>query len=141
MARQEAGRRVEARCGHKDLRTLLSSRHEAEVHSHVALPRVVVGRPRCVGRAVGTNGGGGLARRASTASAAVAVLAVVAAVITAIVVFVVVLVLVATGAAVSAIGRARRRGRRWLGRRGYRVGVERRRGSRRPDTIYVNLLQ
>jgi hypothetical protein len=89
---QEAGRRVEARCGHEGLRTLLSNGHGAEVHSHLPLPRVAVGRPRCVGPAVRTNGGGGLARRATTASAAIAVLAVVAAAITAIAVFVVVLV-------------------------------------------------
>jgi hypothetical protein len=65
----------------------------------VPLPRVVVGRPWCVGLAVGTSGSGGLARRAITTSAAVAVLAVVAAAITAIAVFVVVLVPVVTGAA------------------------------------------
>jgi hypothetical protein len=111
---QEAGRRVEARCGHEGLRTLLSNGHEAGVHNHVALPRVAVGRPQCVGPTVGTSGGGGLARRVTMASAAVAVLAIVAAAITAIAVFVVVLVLVATGAAVSAIGLARRRRRRWL---------------------------
>jgi hypothetical protein len=137
---QEAGRRVEARCGHEGLRTLLSNGHGAGVHSHVPLPRVAVGRSRCVGPAVGTNGGGGLARRATTASAAITVLAVVAAAITAIAVFVV-LVPVATSAAVSAIGRARRRGRRWLGCRGRSVGVERRRGSRGPGTVHVNLLQ
>jgi hypothetical protein len=74
----------------------------------------------------------------TTASAAVDVLAVA---ITAIAVFVVVLVPVATGAAVSAIGRARRRGRRWLGRRGRSVGVERRQESRRPGTVHMNLLQ
>jgi hypothetical protein len=75
------------------------------------------------------------------ASAAVAVLTVVAAAITAIVIFVVVLVPVATGAVVTVIGRARRRGRRWLGRWGRSVGVERRRGSQRPGTVHVNLLQ
>jgi hypothetical protein len=75
------------------------------------------------------------------AFAVIVVLAVVAAVITAIAVFVVVLVPVATGAAVSANGWARRLGRRWLGRRGRNVGVERRRGSRRPDTVHVNLLR
>jgi hypothetical protein len=101
---QEVGRCVEVRCGHEGLRMLLSSGHGAGVHSNVPLPRVVVGRPRCVGPAVLTSGGGGLARRATTASAAIAVLAVVAAVITAIAVFVVVLVLVATGVAVFAIG-------------------------------------
>jgi hypothetical protein len=105
---QETGRRKEARCGHEGLRTLLSSGHRARVHSHVPLPRVVVGRPWCVGPAVGTSGDGGLARRATTASTAVVVLAVVSADITAIAVFVVVLVSVDTGAAVSAIGRARR---------------------------------
>jgi hypothetical protein len=135
---QEARRRVEARCGHEGLWTLLSSGHGAGVHSHVALSRVAVGRPRCVGPAVGTSGGGGLARRATMASAVVAVLA---AAITAIAIFVVVLVPVATGAVVSAIGWARRRGRRWLGRRGRSVGVERHRGSRRPGTVHVNLLQ
>jgi hypothetical protein len=31
--------------------------------------------------------------------------------------------------------------RRRLGRRGRNVGIERRRGSRRPDTVHVNLLQ
>jgi hypothetical protein len=137
---QEAGRHVEARCGHEGLRTLLSNGHGAGVHSHVPLSRVAVGRPRCVGPTVGTNGGGGLARRATTASAAIALLAVVAAAITAIAVFVV-LVPVATGAAVSAIGWARRRGRRWLGRLGRSGGVERRRGSRRSGTVHVNLLQ
>jgi hypothetical protein len=108
------------------------------VHSHVPLPRVTVGRPRCVGPAVGTSWGGGLARGATTTSIAVAVLAVVAAAITAIAVFVVVLVLVATDAAV---GRARRCGRRWLGRWERSVGVERHWGSRRPGTVHVNLLQ
>jgi hypothetical protein len=83
--------------------------------------------------------GGGLARRATTTSAAIAVLTVVAAAITAIAVFVIVLVPVATGVAVSTIGRARRRGRWWLGRRGRNVGVERRRGSRKPGTVHVNL--
>jgi hypothetical protein len=138
---QEAGRCVEARCGHEGIRTLLSSTHEAGVHSHVPLPRVAVGRPPCVGPAVGTSGGGGLARRATTASAAVVVLAIVAATITAIEVFIVVLVPVATGAAVSAIGRARWCGRWWLSHRGRSLGVEHRRGSRRPGTVHVNLLQ
>jgi hypothetical protein len=78
---------------------------------------VAVGQPRCVGPVVGTSGGGGLVKRATMASVAVAVLGVVAAIITAIAVFVVVLVPVAIGATISAIGRARRRGRRWLGRR------------------------
>jgi hypothetical protein len=136
--RQEAGRRVEARCGHEGLRTLLSSGHGAGVHSHVPLPRVAVGRLRCVVPTVRTSGGGGLARRATTASAAGAILAVVAAAITTIADFVVVL---GSVAAVAAIGRARRRGRRWLGCRGCNVGVERRRGSRRPGTVHVNLLQ
>jgi hypothetical protein len=103
---QGAERHVEARCGHEGLRTLLSSGHRAGVHSHVPLPRVAVGRPRCVGPTVGTSGGGGLARRATTASAVGAVLAVVAAAITVIAVFVVILGPVATGAAVAAMGRA-----------------------------------
>jgi hypothetical protein len=120
---------------------LLSSGQGGGVHSHVPLPRVAVGQPRSLGPAVGTSGGGGLARRATTASATGAILAVVAAAITAIAVFVVVLGPVATGAAVAAMGRARRRGRRWFGRRGRSVGVEHRRGSRRPDTVHVNLLQ
>jgi hypothetical protein len=137
--RQEAERRVEAQCGHEGLRTLLL--HGARVHSHLPLSRVAVGRPRCVGTAVGTSGGGGLARRATTASAANAVLAVVATAITAIAVFVVVLGPLATGVAVVIIGRARRRGRRWLGRQGCNIGVERRRGSRRPGTVHVKLLQ
>jgi hypothetical protein len=102
---------------------------------------VAVGRSWCVGPAVGTSGGGSLARRATTASAAVAVLTVVAAAITAMVVFIVLLVPVANGAAVSAIGRVRRRGRRWLGRRGCSIGVERRRGSWSPGTVHMNLLQ
>jgi hypothetical protein len=138
---QEAGRRVEAQCGHKGLRTLLSSGHGAGVHSHVPLPQVAAGRPWCVCPTVGTSGGCGLARRATTDSAAIVVLAVVAAAITAIAVFVVVLVLVATGATVSVIGRARWQGRQWLGCRGRSVGVEHRRGSRRPGTVHVNLLQ
>jgi hypothetical protein len=125
---QEVGRRVEARCGHEGLRTLLSSGHGAGVHSHVPLARVVVGRRRCVGPTVETSGGSGLARRATTASTAVAVL-------------VIVLVPVATDAVVSTIGRARRHGRRWLSRRGRSVGVECRRGSQRPGTVHVNLLQ
>jgi hypothetical protein len=108
---QEARRRVEARCGHEGLRTLLSRGHGTRVNSHVPLPRVAVGQPRCVGPAVGTSGGGGLAARATTASTAVAVLTVVAATITAITVFVVVLVPLGTGAVVSAIGQARLRGR------------------------------
>jgi hypothetical protein len=94
--RQEARRRVEARCGHKGLWTLLSSGHGAGVHSHVPLPRVAVGWPWSLGPAVGTSGGGGLARRGTTAAGAV--LAAVAATITAIAVFVVALGLVATGA-------------------------------------------
>jgi hypothetical protein len=101
---------------------------------------VAVGRPQSLDPAVGTSGGGGLARRATTASAAGAVLAVVVAAITAIAVFVVVLGPVATGAAVAAMGRARRHGRRWLGHLGRNIGVERRWGSRRPDTVHVNLL-
>jgi hypothetical protein len=124
---QDARRCVGAQCGHEGMRTLLSSGHGAGVHNHVPLPRVAVGRPRCVGPTIGTSGGGGLA--------------VVVAAITAIVVFVIVLVSVATGAAVSVIGRARWRGRRWLSRRGCSVGVEHRRGSRRPGTVHVNLLQ
>jgi hypothetical protein len=137
--KQEAGRCVEARCGHEGLQTLLSSGHGVGVHSHVALPRVVVGQSQCIGPTVGTSGGGGLARRVTMASAAVAVLAIVAATITAIAVFVVVLVPVATGAAVSAIGRVRRCGRWWFGRRGRIVSVEHRRGSQRPSTVHVNL--
>jgi hypothetical protein len=137
---QGAGRRVEARCGHEGLRTLLSSRHGAGVHSHVPLPRVAVGRPRCVGPAVGTSGSGGLAKRATTASAAGVVLAVVAAAITAIAVFVVIFGPVATGATVATMGWARRRERRWLGRRGRNVGVEHRWGSRRPGTVHVKLV-
>jgi hypothetical protein len=74
-------------------------------------------------------------------SAAGAVLAVVATAITAIAIFVVILGPVATGAAVATIGRARWRGRRWLGRRGCNIGVERRRGSRRSGTVHVKLLQ
>jgi hypothetical protein len=97
---QEAGRRVEAWCGHEGPRTLLSSGHGAKVYSHVALPRVAVGRSRCVDPAVGTSGGGGLARRATTTSVVVAILTVVTAVIIAIAVFVVVLISVATGDAV-----------------------------------------
>jgi hypothetical protein len=138
---QGAGRHVEARCGHEGLRTLLSSGHGAGVHSHVPLPRVAVGRPQCVGPAIGTSGGGGLARRAITASAASAVLAVVATAISAIVVFVVILGPVAIGAAVASMRWVRRRGRRWLGRRGRNVGVERRWGSLRPGTVHVKLLQ
>jgi hypothetical protein len=111
------------------------------VHSHVPLPRVAIGRPQCVGPAVGTSGGGGLARGATTASAAGAVLAVVASAITTIAVFIVTLGPVATGAAVATMGRVRRRGRWWLGHRGCNVGVERRRGSRRPGTVHVKLLQ
>jgi hypothetical protein len=110
-------------------------------YSHVPLPRVAVGRPRCVGPVVGTSWGGGLVRRAITAFVTVVVLAVVATAITAIAVFVVVLVPVVISAAVSTIGRVRRCGRQWLGCRGRNVGVERRWGSRRPDTVHVNLLQ
>jgi hypothetical protein len=140
VLKELAGRRVEARCGHEGLRTLLSSGHGAGVHSHVPLPWVAVGQPQCVGPVVGTSGGGGLARRATTASAAFAVLSVVAAAITVIAVFVVVLVSFAISVAFSAIGRVRRRGRRWLGRRGHSVGVERCRGSRRLGTVHANLL-
>jgi hypothetical protein len=138
---QETRRRVEAQCGHEGLRTLLSSGHGAGVHSHVPLPRVVVGQPRCVGPAIGTSGGGGLARRATTVAVAGDVLTVVVAAITAIAVFVVGLGPVATGAAVATMGQARRRGGRWLSRRGCNVDVEHRQGSRRPGTVYVNLLQ
>jgi hypothetical protein len=116
----------------------LFSGHEARVYSHVPLPWVAIGQPRCVGPAVGISGGGGLARRATTTSVVGAVLAVVAVAITTIVVFVVILGPVAT---VAAMGRARRRGRRWFVHRGCNVGVEHLRGSRRPDTIYVKLLQ
>jgi hypothetical protein len=56
--RQEAERRVEARCGHEGMRTLLSSGHGAGVHSHVPLPRVAVGRSRCIGPTVGNGGRG-----------------------------------------------------------------------------------
>jgi hypothetical protein len=42
---QGARRRIEARCGHEGLRTLLSSGHGSGVHSHVPLPRVAVGQP------------------------------------------------------------------------------------------------
>jgi hypothetical protein len=66
---------------------LLSSGHRARVHSHVPLPRVAVGQPRCVGPTVGTSGGSGLVRRVTTTLAAGVVLAVVAAAITAIAVF------------------------------------------------------
>jgi hypothetical protein len=138
---QGVGRRVEARCGHEGLRMLLSSGHGAGVHSHMPLPRVAVGWPQCVGPAVRTSGGGGLARRDTMTSAAGAVFTIVAAVITAIAIFVVILGPVATGAAVAAMGRARRRGRRWLGCRGCNVVVERRRDSQRPDTVNVKLLQ
>jgi hypothetical protein len=41
---QEDGRRVEARCDHEGLRTLLSSGHGVGVHSHVPLPWVAVRR-------------------------------------------------------------------------------------------------
>jgi hypothetical protein len=68
---------------------------------------VVIGRPQCVGPAVETSEGGGLAKRATMAFTVVVVLADVAAAITAIAVFVVVLVPVATGAIISAIGQAR----------------------------------
>jgi hypothetical protein len=119
---------------------LLSSGHGAEVHSHVPLARVAIGRPRSIGPAVRTSGGGGLARRATTAPVAGAVLAVVAAAITAIAVFVVILGPVVTGAAIATMGRARQRGRWWLGHRGCNVGVECRRGSRRSGTIHVKLL-
>jgi acyl-CoA hydrolase len=100
----------------------------------VPLPQVVVGGPQCIGPTIGTSGGGGLARRTTTAPAAGAVLVVVAAAITAITDFVVILGPVATGAAVATMGRVRRCGRRWLGRRGHNVGVEHRRGSRRSGT-------
>jgi hypothetical protein len=104
--REEVGRHVKVRCGHKSLQTQLSSGHGAMVDSHVPLPWVDVGWPRGVGPTGGTSGGGGLARRATTATAATG-LDVVAAAITAIVIFVVVLGLVATGATAYAIGRVR----------------------------------
>jgi hypothetical protein len=100
-----------------------------------------VHRARCIGPTVGTSGGGGLARRPTTTSAASVVLVVMAVAITAIVVFVAILGSVATGAIVATMGQARRRGRRWLGRRGCNVGVEHRRGSWKPGTVYVKLLQ
>jgi hypothetical protein len=59
---------------------------------------VAVGRPRCVGPAVGTSGGGGLAIRATTATATGAILVVVATAISVIVVFVVILGPIAIGA-------------------------------------------
>jgi hypothetical protein len=111
LPKQGAGRHVEARCGHEGLRTLLSSEHGAEVHNHVPLPWVAVGRPRCVGPAIGTSGGGGLARRATIAPAADAVLVIVSAAITVIVVFV---VIPGPVAAVASMGWVRRRGRRCL---------------------------
>jgi nitrate reductase NapE component len=104
---QEAGRHIEVRCGHEGLRMLLSSGHGAGVHSHVPLQWVVIGRPRCIGLAIGTSGGGGLARRAPTTSAVGTVLVVVVIAITTIAVLVVGLGPVATGAAVTAMGRAR----------------------------------
>jgi hypothetical protein len=107
----------------------------------VPLPRVAVGRPWCVGAAIKISGSGGLARRVTTTSAVDAVLTLVAAAITSIAVFVVILGPVATGVAVVAMGRARRRGRQWLGRWGRNVGVEHHRGSQRPGTVYVKLLQ
>jgi hypothetical protein len=73
--RQEAGRRLEAQCGHEGLWTLLCSGHGVGVHSHVPLSRVIIGRPRCVGPTV--EGGGGLARRATAAMTAIAVFVVV----------------------------------------------------------------
>jgi hypothetical protein len=139
--RQGGGRCVEARCGHEGLQTLLSSGHGVRVHSHVPLPRVAIGRPWCVGPAIEISGGGGLARRVTTASAVDAVLAVVVAAITSIAVFVVILGPVATGVAVVAMGWARRCGRRWIGHWGRNVGVEHHRGSQRPGTVYVKLLQ
>jgi hypothetical protein len=54
--RQEAGRRVKARCSHKVMWTLLSNGHKTRVHSQMPLPRVAVGRPRCVGHAGQTSG-------------------------------------------------------------------------------------
>jgi hypothetical protein len=81
--------------------------------------------------------GGGLARRDTTTSVVGAILAVVPAAITAIMVFVGILGPVTT---VAVMGRARRRGRRWLGRWVRNVGVERRRGNWRPGTVHVNLL-
>jgi hypothetical protein len=123
------------------LANAIVQRARGRVHSHVPLPQVAVGRAWCVGPVGETNGGGGLARRATTTFIAGVVLAVVAVAITAIAVFVIVFGLVATGAAVSAIGWARRRRRWWLSYRGCNVGVERHRGSRRPDTVHVNLLQ
>jgi hypothetical protein len=138
---KEAGRRVDARCGHEGLWTLLSNGHGVRVHSHVPLPRVAVGWLRCIGPTVGTSGGGGLIRRATMASAVGTVLAVVTTAITAIAVFVVGFGLVATSATDATMGWVRWRGRRWLGRRGRNVGVERRRGSQRPGTVHVNLLK
>jgi hypothetical protein len=70
-----------------------------------------------------------------------AVLAVVVVTITAIVVCVIVLGLIVIGVAVFAIGWTRRCGRWWLVHRGCNVGVERRRGRQRPNTVHVNLLQ
>jgi hypothetical protein len=84
----------------------------SRVHSHVPLPRMTVGHPRCVDPAVRTSGGGGLARGATTASVTGDVLTVVASAITAIAVFIVTLGPVATGATVAAMGRERWRGRR-----------------------------
>jgi hypothetical protein len=100
-------RRVDAWCGHEGLWTPLSSGHGAGVHSHVPLSRVAVGQPRCVGPAVGTNGGSGLARRATTTSVAGVVLVVVATASTAIVIFIVILGPVATCAAIVVMGQVR----------------------------------
>jgi hypothetical protein len=140
--RQEAGRRVEARCGHEDLRTLLSSGHGNRVHSHVPLSRVPVGRARGVGPAVRTGGGGRWSGQKSHHD------------------------LLRRCCSCRCVRRhdrycsfycgtwfgchrrrccrhwvARRHGRRWLGHWGRNIGVERRRGSRMPGTIHVNLLQ
>jgi hypothetical protein len=71
------------RCAQR-LWTLLSSGHRAGVHSHVPLPWLAVGRLWGIGLAIGTSGGGGLARRDTIASAADVVLAGVATAITAI---------------------------------------------------------
>jgi hypothetical protein len=59
---QEAGRRVETRCGHEGLQTLLSNGHGAGVHSHVPLPRVAACRRNQWGRWSGQKSHYGLCR-------------------------------------------------------------------------------
>jgi hypothetical protein len=117
-------------CDQEGLQALLSHRYRAEVHGDVPLPRVDVRRPWRSGPASvagGSSGGhGGVARVTTTVATTVALLAAVATAIAAVVV------------AVGWSGQCRMLR---LRSRRRSAGIERRRSSRRPSSVQVDLLQ